>query len=160
MTSLSFLKRTALLTIFLGMSTLHATTIDDPRDDTLAVTVGAIREIAAVDGTLATSVSTASPDSSENFITYSYTINATRNLQARLADTNDVPAGLEISVNATAPSAGGTSTSWSTLTGTYQNIVTNVPAGVESTIQIQARAFITGSPSEAAYPIDIEIAFD
>lgn len=148
----------ALLGAFiLSTGSLHSATASDARTDTLRVIVGAIKEIDAADGTMSTTLSSGS--STENFVTYSYTSNATRNLAARLVNPGaEVPAGLEIAVTATAPGAGGTPTGEQTLSGSYKNLVTGIPPGVGSGIQIQAKATITSSPALATYPIQIEFA--
>lgn len=159
MARLFYLPIALLSGFLLSTGALQAATASDPRTDTVTINVSAIKEIALADGTLTTTLSSGS--STENFVTYSYSSNASRNLVARLVDTGEVPAGLEIAVTATAPGAGGTPAVEVTLTGTYQNIVTGIPAGVDNTgIQITAKATITGSPTIASHPIQIEFALD
>lgn len=134
---------------------LFAITIEDPRTDTLAVTVSAIKEVATTTGTNSTTLSTGSQTVS--LATLDFTSNGTRNLQAWL--TSAAPTDLDIAVRIASPNA-GTSVGWVTLTTSAQNIVTSIPAGATTGEAIEARATISGTPPPGAHNIEINFAFD
>lgn len=127
------------------------------------LTISTVKELALSNDTTTATLSTSTSGDIDaqtvTFVQYAYSTNAT-NQTLKASTQSTIPTGMTVELNATAPTSGGTSAGWISLTATDQNLVTGIGASAEGTINVQVRIDGTVETPPNTYNIQIDFTLE